>query len=86
MILDKVPDVQRLSHDEKWLLIDELWQQLLPPPEREPRPEIIALLEARMSEYQKSPALGSLWAEVKARLRAASRAGVPTRGSLRPEL
>lgn len=71
MILEKVPDVQRLSREEKWLLIDELWQELLPPPEHEPRPEIIALLESRMEEYRANPALGSPWAEVKARLRAA---------------
>jgi hypothetical protein len=47
MILDKVPEVQRLSRDEKWALIDELWQQLLPPPDHEPRAEIVALLDAR---------------------------------------
>jgi putative addiction module component (TIGR02574 family) len=48
-----------------------LWQQLLTPQKHEPRPEIIALLEARMAEYRADPALGSPWAEVKARLRAA---------------
>jgi len=71
MILDKVPEVQRLSREEKWLLIDELWQELLPPPGHAPRPEIVALLESRMAEYRANPALGSPWAEVKARLRAA---------------
>jgi putative addiction module component (TIGR02574 family) len=71
MILDKVPDVQRLSHDEKWELIDELWRQLLPPPNHEPRPEVVALLEARMEEYRHDPAQGAPWAEAKARLRAA---------------
>jgi putative addiction module component (TIGR02574 family) len=74
MILDKVPAVQQLSRDEKWELIDELWQQLLPPPDHEPRPEIVALLEARMKEYQQDPSQGSPWSEAKARLRAARRA------------
>ena len=71
MILDKLPDVQRLSTDEKWELIGELWQQLLPSPQHEPRAEIVALLEARMAEYQRDPALGRSWSEAKARLRAA---------------
>lgn len=70
MILDKVPDVQRLSDDEKWLLIDELWQELLPRADHEPRPEIVALLESRMAEYRANPQSASPWSEVKARLRA----------------
>ncbi len=71
MILDKVPDVQRLSSDEKWMLIDELWRELLPPPEHEPRAEIVALLKARMAEFRLNPAVAVPWAEVKARLRTA---------------
>ena len=71
MILEQVPEVQRLSPDEKWQLIDQLWQELLPPSDSEPRPEILSLLEGRMAEYRKNPALAAPWAEVKARLRAA---------------
>ena len=71
MILEQVPEVQRLSPDEKWQLIDELWQELLPRSDSEPQPAILALLEGRMAEYRESPALAAPWAEVKARLRAA---------------
>ena len=71
MILDQVPAVQRLSPDEKWQLIDELWQELLPRPDSEPQPEILALLEDRLAEYRNNPAMAAPWAEVKARLRAA---------------
>ena len=71
MILEQVPAVQRLSPDEKWQLIDERWQELLPRPDSEPRPEILALLEGRMAAYRKNPALAAAWAKVKARLRAA---------------
>jgi putative addiction module component (TIGR02574 family) len=71
MILEKVPDVRQLSPDEKWLLIGELWQELLPAPDHEPRAEIVALLDARMAEFRANPSLGGPWAEVKARLRAA---------------
>ena len=49
MILEQVPEVQRLSPDEKWQLIDELWQELLPRSDSEPQPEILALLEGRVS-------------------------------------
>ena len=71
MILEQVPAVQRLSPDEKWQLIDELWEELLPRSDSEPQPEILALLEGRMAEYRKNPTLAAPWAEVKARLRAA---------------
>jgi putative addiction module component (TIGR02574 family) len=71
MILDKVPDVQRLTRDEKWQLIDELWGQLLPPPGERSQTEIAALLEERMEEYRRDPSQGVPWAEAKARLRAA---------------
>jgi putative addiction module component (TIGR02574 family) len=71
MILEKLPDVQRLSIAEKWLLIEELWEQLVPRPESEPNPAMIALLEARMAEYRENPELASSWNDVKARLQAA---------------
>jgi putative addiction module component (TIGR02574 family) len=71
MILDKVPDVQRLTRDEKWELIDELWQQLLPSPEDQQRQEIGMLLEERMEEYRRDPVQGVPWSEAKRRLRAA---------------
>lgn len=70
MILDQIPEVKRLSADEKWRLIDELWEELVPK-DTEARPEMVALLEARMAEYRENPALGSSWSEVKARLKAA---------------
>ena len=71
MILDQVPAVQKLSAEEKWQLIDELWQQLLPPAIPEPQAEIVHLLESRLGEYRENPAMAAPWAEVKARLRAA---------------
>ena len=72
MILEQVPAVQRLSPDEKWQLIDELWEELLPRSDSEPQPEILALIEGRMAEYRKNPALAAPWAEVKAPSRRAA--------------
>ena len=71
MILEQVPAVQRLSPDEKWQLIDELWQELLPRSDSAPQPEILARLEDRLAEHRNNPALAAPWAEVKARLRTA---------------
>ena len=59
MIFEQVPEVRRLSPDEKWQLIDELWQELLPRRDSEPQPEIPALLEGRMAEYRENPALAA---------------------------
>jgi putative addiction module component (TIGR02574 family) len=69
MILEKVPDVQRLSEADKWLLIHELWDELLPPPDQEPSEKIVALLDRRMAEYRANPSCASAWDEVKERLR-----------------
>jgi putative addiction module component (TIGR02574 family) len=73
MIIEKVPEVRRLSREEKWALIDELWDELIPSPDKAVTAEIVALLDRRMEEYERDASTGSPWSEVKARLRAARR-------------
>lgn len=56
MIAKRIPAVQQLTLEEKWLLANELWdevdehQQALPS-----RPEIMAVVEQRLAEYERDP-------------------------------
>lgn len=56
MIAEQIPAVLQLSLHEKWLLANELWdeveehQQALPT-----SPEIMELVEQRLAEYQHDP-------------------------------
>jgi putative addiction module component (TIGR02574 family) len=70
MLLEKLPAVQSLAPEEKWLLIDELWRDLARQLENSPADaQTIALLEARFAEYLANPeATGKPTEEVFARL------------------
>lgn len=71
MILDQLPEVQRLSFAEKWELIDELWKEVEQSLSAEPSdPDVVSLLRERMSEFERDPSTGVSWDELKKRLRA----------------
>jgi putative addiction module component (TIGR02574 family) len=56
MMLEKLPAVQSLAPEEKWLLIDELWSDLARQVEKAPADaQTLALLEARFAEYLANP-------------------------------
>lgn len=60
MIAEQIPAVQRLSLHDKWLLANELWdeveehQQALPT-----SPEVVALVEQRLADHERDP-MGAL--------------------------
>ncbi len=52
MLLERLPAVQSLAPEEKWLLIDELWLELAQQVESVPAdPKIVELLEQRFNQY-----------------------------------
>lgn len=56
MILERYPDILRLSPEEKLALVTELWDDLASNPSDIPvTPEEIAELDRRMEEYRKDP-------------------------------
>ena len=60
MLLEKLPAIQSLAPEEKWLLIDELWSDLARHVESVPADaQTLALLEARFAEYLTDPATTS---------------------------
>lgn len=69
MIIDKIPELKKLSNPEKLLLINELWASLslqedaLPVPESHKK-----ILDERLREHEANPEQGSTWKEVKFRI------------------
>lgn len=68
MILERFPELLKLSEDERIQLSEELSDTVfLDEPVTDPL--IVAELERRMEEYRRDPSLGKPWSEVRARLR-----------------
>ena len=56
MLIEKLPEVQSLPVEEKWRLIDELWQNLAQQVEgAAPDTNVIAFLENRFADYLADP-------------------------------
>ena len=56
MILDRFPEIQKLSPDEKLLVVTELWNDLeANPPKTPAAPEGLAELNRRMEHFHKHP-------------------------------
>jgi putative addiction module component (TIGR02574 family) len=69
MILERFPEIQRLSPSEKLTFVTELWNELEAHPSELPvAEEIIAELDRRMEHFQQHPAEFTTWDAVKERL------------------
>jgi putative addiction module component (TIGR02574 family) len=69
MILEKFPEVMRLSPSEKLIFVSELWNDLEANPTDVPvSQEIIAELDRRMDHFRKHPNEFSTWEAVKGRI------------------
>ena len=69
MIAEKIPELKRLSPEEKLTLVGELWDELAARPNAfPPREDHIALLKERLEHYRRNPADVVAWEDVKARI------------------
>jgi putative addiction module component (TIGR02574 family) len=69
MILERFPEVQRLSASEKLIFVSELWNDLEAHPSEVPvSREIIAELDRRMDHFRAHPDEFTTWEDVKKRL------------------
>jgi len=68
MILERFPEVRRLSPAEKLAFVTELWNDLEADPLQVPvAPEIIEELDRRMEHFSRHPEEFTTWAAVKKR-------------------
>ena len=66
MIAEKIPELKKLSADEKLILVGELWDELIANPKNIPiTPGQIAELDRRMQEYGRDPSGVTTWEEIK---------------------
>jgi putative addiction module component (TIGR02574 family) len=69
MILEKFPEVLRLSPAEKLLFVSELWNDLEAQPSQVPvSREVIAELDQRMEQFRQHPEQFTTWEAVKERI------------------
>ena len=69
MLIEKLPEVQSLPVEEKWRLIDELWQNLAQQVEgAAPDTNVIAFLDNRFADYLADPSQARPMDETFARL------------------
>jgi putative addiction module component (TIGR02574 family) len=69
MIAERIPELKRLSPEEKLILVSELWKELATQPDSfPPREDHIELLKERLEHYRKNPADVIAWEQVKARI------------------
>ena len=69
MILETMPDVNRLTSAEKLLLVSELWNDLAAHPTEVPvSREQIAELDKRMAAYRKDPSQVTSWEAIQQRI------------------
>ena len=71
MILDRFPEIQKLSPAEKLMVVSELWNDLEENPAEIPvSREVLAELNRRMQHFQQHPEEFTSWESVKARIAA----------------
>jgi putative addiction module component (TIGR02574 family) len=69
MILERFPEIQRLSPAEKLIFVSELWNDLEAHPFEVPvSREIISELDRRMEHFRRHPDEFTTWEAVKERI------------------
>ena len=68
MIVERLPEVQKLSPEMKLVLAAELFEEVADGTAEDPDPELLAILNQRLVQYRANPGAALPWSEVKARI------------------
>jgi putative addiction module component (TIGR02574 family) len=68
MIVELLPEVQKLSPEDKPALAAELFEEAADWSSEAPDAELLSVLNERLAEYRANPEAASPWSEVKARI------------------
>ena len=71
MVIERLLEIRQLSTEEKWVLVDELWSDLLSGQPPAADPAILAELERRLAHYEAHPETATTWESLRERLGAA---------------
>lgn len=70
MIAEQIPAVKKLSLQDKWLLANELWNEVEEHQNKLPTsPEIMAIVKRRFAEHERDPSTAMSLEEFKRRFR-----------------
>lgn len=70
MIAEQIPAVKELSLQDKWLLANELWDEVEEHQEElQSSPEIIAIVEKRFADHERDPSTAMSLGEFKRHFR-----------------
>ena len=73
MILERFPELDRLSDSDKKQLVLEILDEMLD--HGEPDPVIVEILENRQRQFEQNPGSARRWEEVRDRILVSRRAG-----------
>ena len=68
MIVELLPEVQKLSPEDKLAVAAELFEEAADWSSEAPDAELLAVLNERLAEYRANPEAASSWSDVKARI------------------
>ena len=68
MILDRLPDVRSLPPNEKWMLAEELWDELVPLEDAGRDDAIMSVISERMAQYRVDPSTATDWPRLQEKL------------------
>jgi putative addiction module component (TIGR02574 family) len=68
MIVEQLPEVQKLSPEDKLVLAAELFEEAADCSAEAPDQDMLAILNERLAEYRANPEAAAPWSEVKARI------------------
>lgn len=69
MIAERIPELRKLSPEEKLILVGELWDDLAAHSDTfPPREDHLELLRERVAHYRRNPEDMAAWEDVKARI------------------
>ena len=69
MIAETIPELKRLTPEEKLILVGEIWDELAAQPNAfPPREDHIRILRERLEHYRQHPEDTVAWEDVKARI------------------
>ena len=73
MIIEKIPEIQSLTAEQKTALARELWSEAEADSTNPEREAQLRILEERWKHYENNPGTASTWDEVKRRIQERSR-------------
>lgn len=74
MILERFPEIQRMSAEEKLLFVSEVWNDLEQHPADVPVPRaMIAELEKRAAHFRENPGEFTTWDSIRERIQGSKR-------------